>query len=449
MTTALKASHVVSEDPAISQLYHRLNWRILPLLAICYFFACLDRLNISFAKLQMQTDLSFSDAVYGLGAGIFFIGYVLFEIPSNLMLPKVGARRTLSRIMVLWGLTSAGMMFVNSEPMFYCLRFLLGVFEAGFAPGMIFYLTYWYGKVRMGRALALVLMAGPISGVVSGPLSTWLMTAFDGVLGLGGWRWLFLVEGLPSVALGVLVWFVLADKPGAARWLTSHERQLLERHKEPASSAKHHSFKDVLSDPRIYVMAAAYFCLVCGLYTISFWLPSILRANGVSNTLHIGFYSTIPYIGAIVGMTLVSRSSDKRQERRWHSTVAALVGGVCLGLATLASGNLFASIAFITVATLSMYAAYSVFWTIPSQYLKGDVAAGGIALINTIGLFGGFCSPTIIGWATSATGSLHAGLYVMTGLLLMGGVLLATLRLPKAGQGQPDLPLPSMADTQL
>jgi MFS family permease len=420
-----------SHEAALESLYQRLNWRILPFLLICYLFACLDRLNIGFAKLQMQSDLGLSDAVYGLGAGIFFLGYVLFEIPSNLLLPKIGARRTIARILVLWGLTSASMMFVRNVPMFYGLRFLLGVFEAGFAPGMIFYLTYWYGEARMARAIAIVMTAGPLSGVVGGPLSAWAMTTFHGAGGLAGWQWMFLIEGLPCVVLGVLAWFVLADRPDTARWLSSEERATLQTQLRTPAVKGHHSFASVAADPRIYLMAAAYFCVICGIYAVNFWLPSILKADGVTDTMRIGLYSTIPYLAAVIGMVIVGRSSDRSGERRWHSALPALAGGVSLAIATMAGGHLVTSLLFMTIATLMMWASYTVFWAIPSEYLKGDVAAGGIALINTIGLLGGFLSPTIIGMATTATGSLHAGLYVMVALLVIGAGLLMAIRLPK------------------
>jgi MFS family permease len=414
----------------LAALYRRVDRRILPFLLVCYLFACVDRLNIGFAKLQMQSDLGFSDAIYGLGAGIFFLGYVLFEIPSNLLLPKIGARRTITRILVLWGITSAAMLFVRNVPTFYGLRFLLGVFEAGFAPGMIFYLTYWYGEARMARAIAVVMTAGPLSGVVGGALSGWTMTAFNGTLGLAGWQWMFLIEGVPSVLLGVLAWFMLADRPEDARWLSADDRTLL-RSQLGTSAPRHHSFRRVAADPRIYLMAAAYFCVICGLYTVNFWLPSIIKADGVKDPMSIGLYSTIPYLAAVVGMIVVGRSSDRRRERRWHSALPSLAAGVCLAIATMFGGHLAASLTFMAIATLMMWASYTVFWAIPSDYLKGDEAAGGIALVNTIGLLGGFLSPTIIGFAHSMTGSLHAGLYVMVALLVVGAGLLLAIRVPK------------------
>jgi len=273
---------------AVAALYSRINWRLLPLLIACYMFAYLDRVNVGFAKLQMQSDLGFSDAAYGVGAGIFFIGYVLFEIPSNLMLPRIGARLTFSRILVLWGITSACMLFVRNVPAFYAMRFLLGVFEAGFAPGMIYYLSRWYGPKRMARAIALVFVAGPIGGVVGGPLSAWLMSSLAGVGGLSGWQWMFLVEGLPCLALGALVWFTLANRPADARWLTSEEKRLVEAEVGGNGGHEHRidSFSEVLRNPRVYRLALAYFCIIFPIYAMSFWLPTLIKEQGVNDTLH-------------------------------------------------------------------------------------------------------------------------------------------------------------------
>ncbi|CAJ0700931.1 Putative metabolite transport protein NicT [Ralstonia mannitolilytica] len=422
------------DSPARSALYRKLNWRLLPFLLLCYTFAYLDRVNIGFAKLQMQSDLGFSDAVYGLGAGIFFFGYVLFEIPSNLLLPRIGARKTIARILVLWGLTSASMMFVRDEMTFYVLRFLLGVFEAGFAPGMIFYLTYWYGQKRMARVMAIVMLAGPIGGIFGSPLSTWLMTGLSGTHGLEGWQWMFLVEGLPCVLLGALALRVLADRPADAKWLSDEEKRMIAAEVH-VPGATDHSFAQVVRNPRVYLLAFSYFAMICGIYAVSFWLPSILKADGVTDTMQIGLYSMIPYIAAAVAMVVIGRSSDRRGERRLHSAVPAFIGAVALAVATFSSGNLAVSLLCMTIATAMMWAAYTVFWAIPSQYLKGDAAAGGIALINTLGLIGGFLSPTIIGWVRTATGSMQAGLLVMVALLVAGAAVLVVNRMP-APHGQ-------------
>ncbi|MGS1107017.1 MFS transporter [Achromobacter anxifer] len=419
-------------DPRLAPLYRKITWRLLPFLLLCYVFAYLDRINIGFAKLQMQQDIGISDAVYGLGAGIFFLGYVIFEVPSNLLLTRIGARRTISRIMVLWGLTSASMLFVQGEWSFYVLRFMLGVFEAGFAPGMIFYLTYWFSQSRMAGVMAVVMLAGPIGGIVGGPVSAWIMTAFSGAHGLDGWQWMFLLEGLPCVLLGVIAYRYLDDKPAEAKWLSADEKALLAADLETRGAQQKHAFKQVLRDPAIYGMALTYFCLICGIYAVSFWLPTLLKLAGVQDTMQIGLYSAVPYIAAAAFMLWFARSSDRMQERRWHTLVPALLAGVSLCVATAAPTQFALSLTAITLATGFMWASYTVFWAIPSQYLKGEAAAGGIALINSIGLLGGFLSPSIIGWSKEATGTLAGGLYVISALLVAGALLLLVNRPPRS-----------------
>ncbi|MFT4066930.1 MFS transporter [Paraburkholderia sp.] len=414
-------------NPA-SALFSKLNWRLLPFLIACYMFAYLDRVNVGFAKLQMQSDLGFSDAAYGVGAGIFFIGYVLFELPSNLMLPKIGARRTFSRILVLWGITSACMLFVRSVPAFYAMRFLLGVFEAGFAPGMIYYLSCWYGPARMARAIALVFVAGPLGGIVGGPVSAWLMTRLAGVGGLAGWQWMFVVEGLPCIVLGLLTLRVLPDRPADARWLGRAEQQLLEDETAPTP---HHadSFKAVLKSPRVYALALAYFSIIFPIYAISFWLPTLLREQGVNDTLRLGWYTAIPYVAAAVCMYLAGRRSDRMGERRLHCAIPALGAALCLIATVLADGNLALALVALTLGTACLWMAYTVFWAIPSELVKGTAAAGGIALINTVGLSGGFWGPAVLGWTKGWTGSMHAGLFVMAASATVAALLILTGKL--------------------
>jgi sugar phosphate permease len=421
----MSAIHPAAAGDSVAALYSRINWRLLPFLVTCYMFAYLDRVNVGFAKLQMQSDLSFSDAAYGVGAGIFFIGYVLFELPSNLMLPKVGARRTFSRILVLWGITSASMLFVRSVPAFYAMRFLLGVFEAGFAPGMIYYLSCWYGPARMARAIALVFVAGPLGGIVGGPASAWLMTNLSGVGGLAGWQWMFLVEGLPFIALGLLTLRVLSDKPDQARWLSDAEKEVLQRETAPTLH-RADSFKAVLKSPRVYVLALAYFNIIFPIYAISFWLPTLLTEQGVSNTMRLGWYTAIPYLAAAVCMYLAGRRSDRVGERRFHCAIPALAGAMCLIAAIFADGNLVATLVALTAATACLWMAYTVFWAIPSELVEGTAAAGGIALINTVGLSGGFWGPAVIGWTKASTGSVHAGLFVMACATTVAVVLILT-----------------------
>ncbi|QQU67608.1 MFS transporter [Pseudomonas fluorescens] len=424
----------IPPDEALRKVYRKISWRLLPFLLLCYALAYLDRVNISYAKIAMQQEFGLTDAVYGLAAGIFFIGYVMFEVPSNLWLARVGIRKTLSRIMVLWGVASTSMLFVHDSTTFYVLRFFLGVFEAGFAPGMILYLTFWFSGKRRAQVMACVLLAGPVSNVIGGPLSTWIMGAFADLHGLAGWQWMFILEGAPCILLGITAFFFLSDSPDQAKWLSGEEKRLLANDLEQVQASKKHTFAAALKDWRIYQMALIYFCLICGLYTVSFWLPSILRDAGVKDIFEIGLYSMIPYSAAILAMLINARSSDRLGERRWHGAVPAFLGAVGLVLTGFSSGNLTLALCSITLATLSTYAAYAVFWAVPSSYLKGTAAAGGIALINSIGAFGGFVSPSIIGALKTFTGSFAAGMAVMAVLLVIGGLCTLTLRLPTQAQ---------------
>jgi len=434
----MSACASTARSGALSALYRKLNWRLLPLLFICYVFAYLDRINVGFAKLQMQSDLGLSDAAYGAGAGIFFLGYVLFELPSNLMLPRVGARKTFSRILVLWGITSACMLFVRDVPTFYAMRFLLGVFEAGFAPGMIYYLSCWYGPTRMARAIALVFIAGPIGGIVGGPLSAWLITTLSGIGGLAGWQWMFLIEGLPCVFLGILAFFVLSNRPSEASWLSAEEKKLLET-ELGTSAAQVHSFKAVLRDPKTYVLASAYFCIIFSIYAMSFWLPAILKAQGVNDTMQLGWYAAIPYVGAAIGMYLIGRRSDRVGERRYHCAIPAGIGASLLLMFPFAEGHLMVSLVLLTVATTTIFMAYTVFWAMPSEHIKGDAAAGGIAFINTIGLCGGFWGSAVIGWAKTATGSMSLGIVAVGCASLCAALVITRSRSLSSEHAAPEL----------
>lgn len=427
----MSAIHPSTAGDAASALYSKLNWRLLPFLIACYMFAYLDRVNIGFAKIQMQSDLGFSDAAYGVGAGIFFLGYVLFEIPSNLMLPRIGARLTFSRILVLWGITSACMLFVHNVSMFYAMRFMLGVFEAGFAPGMIYYLSCWYGPARMARAIALVFVAGPLGGIIGGPSSAWLMTALSGVWGLAGWQWMFLVEGIPCVALGLLTLRVLSDRPADANWLSDDEKRLLDV-EAPSAHHRASSFRDVLRSPRVYVLAIAYFCLIFPIYAISFWLPTLLKDQGVDDTLRLGWYVAMPYLAAAFGMYFAGRRSDRVGERRYHCAVPALGAAACLIAAIFSDGSLTLTLVAMTAATACLWMAYTVFWAIPSQLVQGTAAAGGIALINTVGLSGGFWGPAVFGWTKTWTGNMHMGLVVMACTAMVSAILILTGKLTLA-----------------
>ena len=420
---------LASADDFEAVTYNKVGWRLIPFLLLCYVVAYLDRVNVGFAKLQMLQDLKFSETVYGLGAGIFFIGYFIFEVPSNVILHRVGARVWIARIMITWGLISAGMMFVESATSFYIMRFLLGVAEAGFFPGIILYLTYWYPAARRARMIALFMSAIALSGVIGGPLSGWIMQRFAGVNGLAGWQWLFILEGLPSVAVGIATFFYLDDRIDHAKWLTSDEKALLKRNIVIENNDKHElSVRAVFAEPRVWLMSLIYFTFVMGLYGVSFWLPTIIKGTGVKDALQIGLLTAIPYGSAVVAMILVSRSADRMRERRWHIAVPALLGAVGLVLSAVWGQNTVLAMAALTLATMGILTTLPLFWSLPTSFLAGAGAAAGIALINSVGNLAGFVSPFLVGWLKDMTQSTNAGMYMLAGSMVLGVFL--TLSVP-------------------
>lgn len=410
--------------PPLERAYSKVSRRIVPLMLIGYIAAYLDRVNVGFAKLQMLEDLSFSQTVYGLGAGIFFIGYFLFEVPSNMLLHRFGARVWLARIMITWGVISAAMMFVTSTTAFYALRFLLGIAEAGFFPGVILYLTQWYPAARRGKVTAIFMTGIAICSVVGSLLSGWIMQTFDGMHGWAGWQWLFLLEALPAVFIGIYIFFRLTDNIAGAKWLTSEEKSLLSA--ELARDGAHksaHSFGDAFRDGRVWFACLIYFCAMTGLYGISFWMPTIIADMGVQKPLEIGALTAIPYAFAAVGMVLVGRSADRRRERRWHVAVPAALGALGLVLSVLTADHPAVAMAALTLATFGILTAAPLFWSLPTAYLSGAAAAAGIAIINSCGNLAGFASPYIVGWIKDATGSTAAGMYYVAAFVFTGAVL--------------------------
>ncbi|AIL32037.1 hypothetical protein IX83_00680 [Basilea psittacipulmonis DSM 24701] len=409
------------------QLDKKLIWRVLVVLFLSYIMCTIDRMNLSFAKIQMAESIpSLTDKVFGLAAGIFFISYVLFEIPSNLLFPKIGARRTFSRIMVLWGLTTVAMMFVQGPTSFYVLRILLGIFEAGFAPGMVFYLTYWYSNQDLGKATAATMSAGAISGVIGGPIAGWIIAHFDTHASLMGWQWMFLIEGGITVILGVCVYFLLADHPEQAKWLTQKEKAYLASYSAFATEKNKvkGQFLSVLKDFRVYLMSYSYFCVIACLYIINFWLPTMLKEAGIQDIQTIGKLTSIPWLIAIVCMFLAAKSSDYFKERRFHSGLLMLLGTLVLISSCFLPHSIHTIMITMSIATALMMASYTVFWTIPSEYFAGNTAAGAIALINSIGLMGGFASPTIMGWLKEATGSTQSGIIIFSVLMGIGSIVI-------------------------
>ncbi len=404
--------------------YRKVAWRLIPLLMLCYVVAYLDRVNVGFAKLQMSSALNLSDAVYGFGAGIFFIGYFLFEVPSNVILHRVGARVWIARIMVTWGIVSILTMFITTPAMFYVMRFLLGLCEAGFFPGIILYLTYWYPAHRRGRMTTWFMTAIAISGVVGGPVSGWILRSFDGLNGWQGWQWLFLLEGVPSILVGVLVFFVLDDRIGRAKWLTDEERALLERNIAAEDATKEDlPLATVLTNPRVLAMSLTYFSFVMGLYGVSFWLPTIIKATGVKDAFAIGLLSAIPFAAAVIGMVLVAKSADRRRERRWHIAIPAAAGALGLVLSVTWAHDTTLAMAALTLATVGILTTLPLFWSLPTAWLAGTGAAAGIALINSIGNLAGFLSPYAVGWLKQATAANDSGMYMLAAFMILGGLL--------------------------
>ncbi|QZI70429.1 MFS transporter [Pseudomonas protegens] len=410
-------------------VYRKITWRLLPFLVFLFILAWIDRVNVGFAKLSMLQDLGFSEAIYGLGAGIFFIGYFLFEVPSNLLLEKIGARRTLARITILWGLTSMAMAWVESAWSFYLLRFLLGVFEAGFFPGVVLYLTYWFPAAQRARINGLFMTSFAIAGAVGGPLAGFIMTRMSGVGSLANWQWLFILEGIPSVIAGFLVLRYLPEKPANARWLTPEQRTMVSATiaREDRAPQKQSDLRALLRYPMLWLCALVYFCLVSGNATIAFWTPSVIKALGVDDNMSIGLLSFIPFALGTAAMLWNGVHSDKHAERRLHCAMAALLAGIGLIGTGLLIGNAVLALIALSVAAMGILAAFPVFWSIPGAFLAGTAAAGGIAVINSIGNLAGFVAPYLIGWLKTHTGSLASGLYLVAGLEILAALLLLLL----------------------
>jgi ACS family tartrate transporter-like MFS transporter len=405
----------------------RVRRRLLPFLFVLYIIAYMDRINVGFASLRMNQDLGLSDSVFGLGAGLFFIGYFIFEIPSNLVLTRVGARAWIARIMITWGMAAIAMMFVRGKASFYTIRFLLGVAEAGFFPGVILYLGWWFPRREQARTIALFMTATAIAGIVVGPISGALLS-MHGVLGIKGWQWLFLIEGLPAIVLGLVVILYLPDRPEDARWIPFDERHALSdalaSERELHTPAARNSLTAGLSDARVWLMATIYFGLVMGIYGVNMWLPQIVRGLNPSGDFAIGVITAIPSFAAALCMVRVGLASDRSGERRRYLVLSLMAGAAGLLISAI-THNGFVELAAISVSFAGTSSALGPFWAIPNEFLGGAAAAGGIALINSLGNLGGFAGPTVMGHLKQATGSFAAGL----ALLALGLAIAAFLAL--------------------
>ncbi|MDR5785528.1 MFS transporter [Caballeronia sp. LP003] len=415
-------SQLESECTSIDRLYRRVSWRLLPILFLCYLINFIDRVNIGFAQLQMKSSLGFSDAVYGVAAGIFFIGYFIFEVPSNLMLRRMGARATLLRIMVLWGVASAATMFVRTPGQFYLARCLLGIFEAGFAPGVLLYLAMWFPPQRRARVMALFLMATVVAGILVGPASGWILYTLNGWKGFEGWQWMFLLSGLPAIALGVIVFLVLPDTPSRASWLTAAERDTLARENADGlrmDGTELAGLRRVLLDPTVYLLCFTLFTVFCGAYFLSFWTPSLIRSLNVGDVRVLGLYSAVPSVVAALAMYFWGLHSDATGERRIHFvlSVAIAAGGI---IAVSQTQSVVAMLVALSIANAGIYSSIPVFWAVATVRLSGERSAAGIALIASLSSLAGVVSPVAIGALKTRTGSMNGGL-VMTAVVLMVG----------------------------
>jgi ACS family tartrate transporter-like MFS transporter len=420
-----------------SRLYSRITWRLIPYLFLLYIVAYVDRVNVGFAAMDMKRQLGFSDTVYGTGAGIFFLGYALFDLPSNLVLQRVGTRLWIARIMITWGLIAACMMFVRSPGSFYTMRFLLGVGEAGFVPGMLLYLTYWFPSHERARAVAKFMTATSLAGVVGGPLSSALLK-LDGLAGLHGWQWLFLAEGIPTILLGFSVLFVLNDGPAQADWLKPEEQRWLagelERDHARYGATRHHALADAFKLPTVWMLAAVYVTIQIGVYIVNLWMPLMLdNLSGGRDASTIARFSTVPYLLAALFTVVVGWSSDRTNERSGHLAGCMALAAAGFAWAAVANNVAVALCAF-SIAAMGLWSTMGPFWALMTRTVAGSAAAGGVAMITTLGGFGGFVGPYVTGRLRDTTGSFAHGLYAVSALaLLAAAISLTTRRLSSNG----------------
>jgi ACS family tartrate transporter-like MFS transporter len=407
----------------VENIFTRIAWRLIPFMGLLYVVNFLDRVNVGFAALTMNRDLGIGAEAFGIGAGIFFLGYFFFEVPSNVILERVGARLWIFRIMFSWGLVSMAMAFAQGPWSFYGLRFLLGVTEAGFFPGMMLYLTYWFPQSERAKFNSLFFAAIPLSSALGSPLSGYIL-GFNGTMGLQGWQWLFLLEGLPSCLLAFAVLVFMPNGPASARFLDNDEKRfVLQRLADEAPPRK--DLWSGLKDWRVWILAVTDIGIIVPLYGLNLWLPQIVKAMGFTN-LETGFVVALPYVASTVGMILWARSSDLAQERVWHVAIPVLFASANLVAAALFGANVVAVIA-LTGASIGIYAALVTYWTLPPSFLGGTAAAGGMALINSVGNLGGFFGPTLMGWLKHATGGYEAGMFVLAAFLIVPAIVVVLL----------------------
>jgi D-galactonate transporter len=417
-----------------AQVMRKLNLRIVLFCFVLFIINYLDRVNVGFAALEMNQQLGLTPKVFGFGAGIFFLGYMLFEVPSNLILHKVGPRIWIARILVTWGIVSCAMAMIQGPTSFYVMRFLLGVAEAGFAPGVLLYLTYWFPRRERGRAVAGFMTATVLSSVVGAPLSGWLISSTHDFFGLAGWQWMFLIEGVPAIIFGVVTFFYLVDRPDNCRWLAPHERDWLlaelRSEAEADGPSSLHTLRDLVRDSRVWRLTLVYMFNGIAIYGVVMWLPQIIKSIGGLSTQQTGFVSAIPFIFAAIGLLAIARSSDLSGERKYHTAGAGFMGGALLLASALMPSPLL-GFALLCCAAFFLWATLGVFWTLPTQFLGGAAAAGGLAAINGFAQLGGFSGPFLVGWLRESTGSFTVALVTLALFPMMGALICISLRVKR------------------
>jgi sugar phosphate permease len=419
---------------ATHPVYRKIFWRIVPLLMLCYVVSYLNRVNVGFAKLEMAGNEGFSDTVFGLGAGLFFLSYVLFELPSNLLMQRVGARIWLARIMITWGLLSSAFCFVHTPLSFYVMRFLLGAAEAGFFPGVVVYLTFWFPPVQRARIMALFMSAIPVAGIVGNPLSGWIMETLHAAHRFAGWQWMFLIEGVPAIFLGIVLLLMLDNDVPSAGWLSQEEKRLVMSETAvvlPPGLSAPHSIAELLRNRYVLLLCPIYFAIIMGQYGLTFWMPTLIRTAGAAGSLRLGVLSAVPFLAAIVVMNVFGISSDRLHERRWHMVVPAFTGALSFLILATSVHGLGASVFWLSAAAAGVLTCTPLFWPLPTAFLSGTAAVAGIAIINSMGNLAGFVSPLLIGYLMDATHSAASAMYLLAVVLGMGavGVILLPARL--------------------
>ncbi|UPG74710.1 MFS transporter (plasmid) [Roseomonas gilardii subsp. gilardii] len=422
-----------SSEDIRGRVMGKLRWRIVFYCFVLFIINYLDRVNVGFAAIHMNRDLGLSATAYGFGAGVFFLGYIAFEIPSNMVMHRVGARIWIARIMVSWGLLSCGMAFIGGETSFYILRFLLGAAEAGFVPGILLYMTYWFPARDRARATAGFMTATVLSTVIGAPISGWILASVPNWHGLASWQWLFILEGLPAVILGVVTYFYLVDRPQDGRWLDAAERGWLvaelERENREIAAVGTHEYRAIFRDWRVWLLTLIYMFNAMAVYGVVLWLPQIVRSIGGLSDLQTGFVTAIPFVFATIGLLLVARSSDRTGERKWHTALSALGGGLFLAASGLAPSPM-TGLLLLCAAAFGVWAVLGVFWSLPTQFLTGAAAAAGLAAINGFAQIGGFAGPYLVGWIRDTTQSFTPALLTLAAGPILAALLCLLIQVP-------------------